>query len=128
MSDEKKTVLLVDDDFELMEIHTRIVGRKYDVLTAASAAECLELMKTATPDLIVMDVMMENISSGFDAAKKLKDDGLLKDTPLVFLTSVDDHYNYRAQVNEDYFTTSKWLSKPVKPMKLLEEVQKLIGV
>ena len=127
MNSNETVVLLVDDDSELMGIHSRIVGREYTVLTAHSARECLELMQTAKPNLIVMDVMMETMSSGIDAARTLQDDGLLNDIPLIFLTSVDDHDNHRVKAGEDYFSTSSWMSKPVKPMKLLEAIRELIG-
>jgi CheY-like chemotaxis protein len=73
-----------------------------------------------------MDVMMESISSGLEAAKSLKDAGLLEGVKLIFLTSVDDHYHDQELIQADRLPSSIWLSKPVKPRELLMTIRKLM--
>ncbi len=124
---KKLTVLLVDDDNDLLIQYTRTIRRKFTVKTATSGVEAVEIIEKKKPALIVMDVIMDNITDGLDTAKKLKADGLLGDTPIIMLSSVDEHYDYRAQIPDDYFPRNKWLHKPVKPSQLLLEIEQFLG-
>ena len=123
----RKRVLLVDDDQDLLLQYDLVVGKKYEVLTANGGAAAIAQVKEGKPDLIVMDVMMDNVTDGLDTARKLKDDGLLGDTPLIMLTGVNDHFDYTTQIAPDYFPKDKWLNKPIKPTDLLCEIDEFIG-
>lgn len=126
MEEKKKTILLVDDDQDIVEINSRIVGRRYNVLSALSATECLQIMRTVRPDLIVMDVIMENMTAGLDAVKTMEKEGILDGVPVLFLTSVNEHFDYRLQVDEDYYPMVKWMDKPIKPTHLLNTIRELM--
>ena len=126
MNAKEKTVLIVDDDQDLVEINSRIVGRRYNILTALSAKECLQIMQIARPDLIVMDVIMENMTAGLDAVKTLERSGALNGVPVLFLTSVNEHFDYRQQVDANYYPMAKWMDKPVKPTHLLNAIRELL--
>ncbi len=123
----KKTVLLVDDDQDVLNSMKVALEKDYAVKTAMSGGECLETLSAEKPDLVVLDVMMETLSDGLDTAKKMKEQDTTKEIPIIMLTSVNEHYDYRTQVGEEYFPKDKWLDKPVKPEKLLEEVKSFIG-
>ena len=65
-------ILLVDDDQDLIEMNkTMLAQRGHTVLVAYSAAEALQLFQANRPDAAVVDVMMENLSAGFDLARHL---------------------------------------------------------
>ena len=123
----KKLVLAVDDDADILKQLETALSGTYKVVTASSGKECLERVKAARPDCIVMDVMMGELCEGLETAKTLKE---AKDTakiPILMLTSVNESYDYRSQVDASYFPHDTWLDKPIKAQKLLEEVGRLIG-
>ena len=127
LMDTKKTVLLVDDDVDLLDQTRLVVEKEYAVDVAYSGDEALKKVAGKTYDCIVMDVMMESLSDGLDTAKKIKADEATRSVPVIMLTSVNEHYDYSSQVDTNYFPNDKWLNKPVKPEVLVAEIRKLIG-
>ena len=125
--DTRKTVLLVDDDQDLLEQARLVVEKEFAVDVAYSGEEALKKVAEKKFDCIVMDVMMESLSDGLDTAKKIKANDATKSIPVIMLTSVNEHYDYSSQVESDYFPNDKWLNKPVKPDVLVAEIKKLIG-
>jgi CheY-like chemotaxis protein len=126
MGNERKTVLLVDDDPDLLEQSRQIVEREFNVELANSGKEALEKLGKKNYDCIVMDVMMQNLSDGLDTAKRIKSNAATKTIPVIMLTSVNEHFDYRTQIDENFYPNDKWLDKPVKPDVLLQEIKKLI--
>jgi CheY-like chemotaxis protein len=126
MGNEKKSVLLVDDDEDLIEQIRAVVEQKYNVDTANSGQEALGKIDKRKYDCIVMDVMMQTLSDGLDTAKKIKGNSATRCIPIVMLTSVNEHFDYRTQIDESFFPNDKWLDKPVNPDQLLQEINKLI--
>ncbi len=123
----QKTVLLVDDDVDFLKANEMALGKTYRCQTARSGKECLAALLKTKPDLIVMDVMMEDLCDGLETAKKVKSGKETAGIPIIMLTSVNNSFDYRTQVGDDYFPRDKWLDKPVKPEVLLREVKALIG-
>lgn len=124
--DTMKSVLLVDDDVDMLEQTKLVVAKSYDVDLAFSGDEALKKVAEKQYDCIVMDVMMESLSDGLDTAKSIKENEDTRSIPIIMLTSVNEHYDYRSQVDSAYFPNDKWLDKPVKPDVLLEEIGKLV--
>lgn len=123
---KRKTVLLVDDDMDIIAQMRVAVEKHYNVLIANSGEEALETLAKTRPDCIVLDVMMSHMSDGLDITKKIRENQATKTIPIIMLTAVNQHYDYRTQVGEDFFPFDKWLDKPVKSEKLLEEIKSLI--
>jgi len=127
MVNEKKTVLLVDDDEDLLRQASAIVGREFNVELAHSGEEALSKLEEIRCDCIVMDVMMQSLSDGLDTAKKIKKNAATNTIPVIMVTSVNKHFDYRTQIDESFFPNDKWLDKPVDPNLLLQEIKKLVG-
>ena len=88
-ANEKRKLLLVDDD----EIHLAITGNMlksdYDIITVKSGKEALtHLIKGTVPDLILLDIIMPNMD-GWETYNRIRGISLLRDVPIAFLTSVD---------------------------------------
>ncbi|MDR1802300.1 MAG: response regulator [Treponema sp.] len=86
---EKRKLLLVDDD----EIHLAITGNmlkgEYEIITAKSGKEALgHLLKGVVPDLILLDIIMPNMD-GWETYNRIRGISLLRDVPIAFLTSLD---------------------------------------
>ncbi len=83
----RKKILFIDDDPDYVKSVTLVLEKKYEVMTAFSAEEGWERMAEQSPDLIILDVMMEP-KNGFTLAKELKAHQTYKDIPIVMLTGV----------------------------------------
>jgi DNA-binding response OmpR family regulator len=83
----RKKILFIDDDPDYVKSVASVLEKKYEVMTAFSAEEGWERMAEQSPDLIILDVMMEP-KDGFTLAKELKAHQTYKDIPIVMLTGV----------------------------------------
>lgn len=79
-------ILVVDDEPIDLQIITSALKDEYDVLSAQSGKEAIELAKKHLPDLIILDVMMPGMS-GYDVCKILKNEVPLAEIPIVFVTA-----------------------------------------
>ena len=87
---EKKKILLVDDDQDLvLAISAMLTGHNFDVATANSKAEGLEKIKEVNPDMVVLDVNMETPSAGFEMNRELRTSEEFKSVPILMLTGID---------------------------------------
>ena len=87
---KKPIVLIVDDERVTRAFHRAILAQHFDVLTAASGAEALELCVGQTPDLIVLDVEMPGID-GYETCRRLR---AFTSVPILFVTghqSLEEH-------------------------------------
>jgi CheY-like chemotaxis protein len=123
----QKTILIVDDDAIFVEAVAAVLESRYTIRTASNGSEAMDSIAAQKPDLIILDVMMDYISEGFDVARKLRCDDATKSIPIIMLTGVDQMYNYRMEVDESWVPCDRYLEKPVPPEKLLSEVEALIG-
>ena len=85
---EKLKILVVDDEpniRDLLSASLRFAG--HQVATAANGTDAISMITDTSPDLVLLDVMLPDIS-GFGVTKKIR--GLGIDTPILFLTARDD--------------------------------------
>jgi CheY-like chemotaxis protein len=126
---EQKKILVVDDDIDMLEQVALILKAEgYQVIQAQGQKEGEEALLTAIPDLAVLDLMMENMDSGFVLCHHVK--RLFPETPVILLTAV------KAATGLDFSPTSQeaasWvkadclLDKPVRPEQLKQEVRRLL--
>jgi len=86
-TDAKPTILVVDDEPDIVELITyNLQGEGYCVLTASDGAEALEITKAQLPDLVVLDVMMPELS-GIEVAKRLRAQSETSTIPIIMLTA-----------------------------------------
>lgn len=123
----KKTVLLVDDDEVLVEAVSAVLEQRYRIRRASNGTEALEKIAEEKPDLVVLDVMMDHLSEGFDVARSLRTNRETKDIPIIMLTGVDKVYNVRMEMDESWVPCDRYLEKPIAPEDLLSHVEELIG-
>ncbi|KGF17293.1 histidine kinase [Prevotella sp. S7-1-8] len=81
------TVLLVEDNEDLLITLRELFGKTYRVLTARDGVEGLEMTRKEMPDLVVSDVMMPRMS-GTDMCRRIKDDITVCHIPVVLLTAM----------------------------------------
>ena len=122
----ERTILLVDDDDVFVEAVTAVLESRYRVRRAANGTQGLEMIAEERPDLVILDVMMDHLSEGFDVARKLRNDPETADLPIIMLTGVDQVYNVRMEVDESWVPCDRYLEKPVGPKELLEQVAEVL--
>lgn len=116
--DDEARVLVIDDDASVRELLTRTLEREgFEVYTARSGLEGLELARQMQPDVITLDVMMSGLD-GWSVLEQIKADPLLSDIPVVMLTMVDDKRRGYALGAADYLT------KPIDRKRLTRLLMK----
>lgn len=100
-------ILIIDDDETIHLIAKAYLGKAgYEVHTAFDGPEGLELAATLQPDLVLLDINMPKMS-GFDVAKKMKEDEVTKKIPIFMMTSLKQDSNIQRGYGlgiEDYIT------------------------
>lgn len=120
------TILIVDDDPDFVEVTRTVLESKgYRVLSAASGNEALALMRRQHPSLVILDVMMEGLLDGLDASRAMRLDANLQRIPIIMVSSIASSEYAGMFPTDEYIPVDTFLSKPVDPARLLEEVQRL---
>jgi DNA-binding response OmpR family regulator len=89
MQKGKHVILVLDDDADILEsLRVVLEANNYIVATARSAEEGLHLYKSVKPDLLIVDLMMEEIDAGMGFVKEVR--ALGNTAPIYVLSSVGD--------------------------------------
>ncbi|MFC1782073.1 response regulator [Planctomycetota bacterium] len=128
MSDNKK-IMVVDDDLDILDQLEAILKTEgYEVLTASGEEEAESLLLTIKPDLVILDLMMEHMDSGFVLAHNLKK--LYPATPMILLTSVSAatgiSFSTQSSQAQSWLKTDLLLDKPIRPEQIKTEVSRLL--
>jgi CheY-like chemotaxis protein len=121
-------VLVVDDDPDFVEI-VSMVRRKegYEMESASSGDDALKQMRASPPDVLLLDVMMSTILDGVNVSFTMSEDPVLKNVPIVMISSIPDSAHADEFPTDEYVPISAWLTKPVQPQQLVDTVKRVIG-
>ncbi len=126
-------ILMIDDDPDILtaiRIPLEAVGHEFS--EARSGSEGLEKIKEVNPDLIILDVMMESATEGFQLSLKLRDRSpdseyaAYRDIPILMLTAIHTTTPLRFTPDEDYLPVDAFLDKSADPDQLLAKVNELL--
>jgi len=126
MAEEKKVVVCIEDEPEMIDLVKLILGRKgFDLIGAVGGREGLDTVRRLKPDLVLLDLMMPDMD-GWEVYQKMKADDELRDIPVVVVTakaqSIDKVLGLHIAKVDDYVT------KPFGPQELLQSVRKVLGL
>ena len=126
MAQDKKVVVCIEDEPEMIDLVKLILGRKgFDLVGAVGGREGLETVRKLKPDLVLLDLMMPDMD-GWEVYQQMKADDELKDIPVVVVTakaqSIDKVLGLHIAKVDDYVT------KPFGPQELLQSVNKVLGL
>ena len=119
----KARVLLVDDEPDLVTmVSLRLKTAGYEVITAGDGQQALEQVKTGSPEIIILDLMLPKLD-GYKVCRLLKYDERYRNIPILIFTA-------RAQ-GEDIKLASEcgadaYLTKPFDPQVLLSKIEELL--
>ena len=118
-----KKILVVDDEkhiVKIVEFNLKKCG--YEVCVAYNGLEALEKVKSESPDLVILDVMMPELD-GFGVCRKLRADPGTEDLPVIILTATGQEID-RDIASESGATA--YMTKPFSPKLLLDKVTELL--
>ena len=118
----KDRVLVVDDDRMNLKLAKRMLGVRYDVTCVSSGREALEDLKSYTPDLILLDLHMPDMS-GLQVMAKLREMEHVSEVPVVFLTADSDR-----QTEVDIFKAGAmdYIQKPFAAEVVIRRISRIL--
>lgn len=129
-----KKILLVDDDADQrLSLRLPLEAAGYAIYEAPSFEKGLLAVREVKPDLIVLDVMMDTTTAGFQFALSLhspdpeSEFSEFKSTPIVMLTAIHSTTPLRFSPDENYLPVQTFLEKPVDSKVLLAVIRKYLG-
>jgi len=132
MMAETKRILVIDDDEDLVQSTTALLrARGFEVEGACNGTEGWARIQARRPDLLVLDIMMDHDTEGFQLAYKLKADASFKSMPVVIMSSFQEHLGDKMDQFQ-HILGNDWpaealLEKPVKPDVLVETIGRVLG-
>lgn len=127
-----RTVLFVDDDTVFLDANRAYFeARGHRVLTATSPEEALEVLATTVPDIVFLDLMMDDIDSGFRLGYQVGKDERLRAVPLVMLSGVAAATGRRFDGEGDPLRSwsglDDFIDKPVTGEQLLRVMEERVA-
>jgi two-component system chemotaxis response regulator CheY len=120
MKDGKFVVLCADDDHDILQTLQLLLERNgYSMVSASTAKEALERSKQTRPDLLIVDLMMEEIDSGTNLVAKLRAQGT--QVPIYMLSAVGDSLDQTFDVSS--LGLDGVFQKPIDPKLLLSTLR-----
>lgn len=121
--EEKKRVLIVDDDIRMLRTLKVLVEEKYTAATAVSGEVALRFVKNKHVDLILLDYEMPQMN-GPQVLEKLREKIETSSIPVVFLTGATEREKITTALS---MKPQGYLLKPVEREKLMDKLEQLIG-
>ena len=117
-------IAIIDDDPDIIDASSLVLTSKgHEVITANNPDDGYKIVKENSPDLIILDVMMNEPDDGFFLAQKFRKNNIT--TPIIMYTSVSKTTGIDYGVNE-MVPVNEYVEKPISPEQLIEKVEKLL--
>ena len=125
MTEDRKVVVCVEDEPEMIDLVKLILGRKgFDLVGAVGGREGLDTVRRLKPNLVLLDLMMPDMD-GWEVYQQMKADEELKNIPVIVVTakaqSIDKVLGLHIAKVDDYVT------KPFGPQELLRSVERVLN-
>jgi len=127
-------ILVIDDDPDIVTaVQMVLENGGHQVISASSGKQGLERIKAENPQLIVLDVMMESHTEGFELAIKLHSPDpasewkAFRNIPILMLTAIHSTTPLRYEPDIDYLPVELFVDKPIDPDDLLGKVNWILA-
>jgi two-component system, OmpR family, response regulator len=119
-------IAIIDDDPDILDASSLVLTSKgYEVITADNPDDGYRIVKEKNPDLIILDVMMNEPDDGFFLAKKFRRENI--EIPIIMYTSVSKSIGMEFGINE-MVPVDDFVEKPIAPDVLVDKVAKLLNL
>ena len=129
MTPAGKRILIVDDDRDFVEaVSSFLEASGFAVLKAHNGRDGVNLARTERPDLILMDIMMDERTEGFFTIQEMRRQEDLKGVPIFVLSALCAQMpDFGNLPDRAWMAHNEFLSKPVDMVQLLEKIRQRIG-
>jgi DNA-binding response OmpR family regulator len=104
-------------------------GQGHTVETAVNGKEGFDKASKFKPDLIILDVMMDEPTEGFHTAYKFRQSAALKFVPILMLTSVNETSPQKfGEKDGEFLPVDAFMEKPIKPKAFVAKVKELLAL
>jgi CheY-like chemotaxis protein len=128
---DTKRILLIDDDVDFLTVNRlALEAAGYEVQMSETARAGVALAREWRPDLILMDLMMEELHSGFAALGELKHHAETEAIPVIMITAVTTATGFRIDEEgevPEWLKAAEFINKPVDPKDLVRRVGERLG-
>jgi DNA-binding response OmpR family regulator len=119
-----KKILVADDDPNVRFLISELLSRgHYDVIQAVDGPQAMDMARSGTPDLVVLDVMMPGID-GFEVCRRIKGDPALRAIKVIMVTAKTQGKDVQAGLSAG---ADHYITKPFKVTELSAKIKELIG-
>lgn len=127
-------ILIIDDDPDMvLAAQMTLEAAGHEIHTAANGTDGLAQIKAIQPDLIVLDVMMDSTTEGFQVSLQLRSPDAdsefkeYREIPIIMLTAIHTTTPLRFGPEDDYLPVDVFLDKPLDPDVLSAKVEELLA-
>lgn len=119
-----QTILLVEDNEDNRIIYSTVLRHQgYDVVEAFNGVQAIALARSASPDLVLMDISLPEMD-GWEATRILRQDPTTRGIPIIALTA---HALAEDRERATAAGFSSYLAKPIEPRAVVAEVRRWLG-
>jgi DNA-binding response OmpR family regulator len=124
MESSMALIAIIDDDPDILDASSLVLKSKgYNVITASNPNDGYKIVKEKKPNLIILDVMMDEPDDGFFLAQRLRKEKIT--TPILMYTSVSKAIGFEFGKNE-MVPVDDFVEKPISPDELVKKVESLL--
>ena len=117
-------IAIIDDDPDIIEASSLVLqSNGHEVVSASNPDDGFKVVTEKDPDLIILDVMMDEPDDGFFLAQKFRKNNITK--PILMYTSVSKSLGFEFGAGE-MVPVNEFVEKPISPEELIEKVNKLL--
>ena len=132
---KKAKIVTIDDDPDILDVlRIALEANGYEVHAASNGVDGLRIVKEVHPDLIILDVMMDTITEGFQVSYQLRSQDPKSEyqefskVPIIMLTSISQKTGmaFSPEKDGEYLPIDEFVEKPLRVESLLEKVKRLL--
>ncbi len=117
-------ILIVDDEPLNVELLSIYIEDEYDVVTSHNGKDALKKVKTESPDLILLDVMMPDMN-GYDVCRVIRNEFKMDFLPIIMVTALTDRSDHQKGIDSG---ADEFLKKPVGKFELEKKITSLLRI
>ncbi|HOX10946.1 MAG TPA: response regulator transcription factor [Candidatus Moranbacteria bacterium] len=125
MTDEKKKILVVEDDIFISDIYqVKFTQEGFEVAIAVNGLEALKILDNFRPDIILLDIIMPQMD-GIETLKKIKNNDKWKNIPIIMLTNISE--KEKVEESEEMGVNDYLVKSQFTPSEVVGKVNALLN-